>query len=343
MIRICTSLHNAGYNCTLVGVKKSNSLPIKKQAFSQIRLNSVFEKGKLFYLFYNIRLFWFLLFSKNHIICAIDLDTILPAWLVSRFTSKILVYDAHEYFTEVEEIANRPFVQKMWKKLERLTLPTLKYAYTVNDSFASIFKEEYGLNMEVVRNATVLSAFEKTKKQEKYILYQGFVNIGRGLEQTIEAMQYIDCKLIICGKGDILDDLKQLSQKLNVAEKVEFRGFVAPDELQEITRNATIGLTLFKSEGKNNYYSLANRFFDYMHAEIPQIIIKLPEYERINSEFDLGIVVDLEVEQIKNAIQLLLTDNSEYEKFVNGAKLAKQKYNWQNEEKKLLAFYSKIT
>lgn len=342
MIRICTSLQNAGYQCTLVGRIRNTSLPLQERSFKQIRLNAFFDKGKLFYLIYNIRLLFFLLKYPTDIICGIDLDTLLPAFIVSKIRKKTLIYDAHEYFTEVEEISERPIIQSIWKRLERTILPKIKYSYTVCDSFAHIFKEEYGINMEVIRNATVLVPFDKKPKTEKYILYQGAVNMGRGLEEVIEAMQYINAKLIICGNGDIFDKLKHRINELKLTEKVILKGHLSPEDLKKYTQNAYIGLTLFQSKGKNNYYSLANRFFDYMHAEIPQIVINLPEYQKINTEFELGILVNLEIDEIKNAINILLSDSNYYQKLSEGAKNASLKNNWQNEEKKLIKFYSQL-
>jgi hypothetical protein len=81
MIRICTSLTHAGYDCLLVGYTLSDSKALNKQDFRQKRINCIFKKGKPFYLEYNLRLFFFLLFSKMDGICAIDLDTILPCYL----------------------------------------------------------------------------------------------------------------------------------------------------------------------------------------------------------------------------------------------------------------------
>ena len=333
---------NAGYDCTLVGRIRPNSLSLKERSFKQIRLNALFDKGKLFYMYYNLRLFFFLLFYPTDIICGIDLDTIFPTWLVAKLRRKTFVYDAHEYFTEVEEISERPFIQSLWKKLEQFILPTVKNSYTVCDSFAEIFSAEYSIKMEVIRNATVLEHFTKPIPTQKYILYQGAVNMGRGLEQMIEAMQFIDCKLVICGNGDVFQLLHVLAQKFNIDNKVEFKGHISPEELKNYTRNAFAGLTLFRSKGKNNYFSLANRFFDYMHAEIPQLVINLPEYQRINSEFELGILVDLEVSQLVEAANKLLNNPDYHQKLVAGAKKAKEKYNWQNEEKKLLAFYQNL-
>jgi hypothetical protein len=95
MIRICTSLANAGYDVMLVGRKMKASLPLTVQPFKQKRLFCFFEKGKLFYAEYNIRLFFYLLFKQMDCISAIDLDSILPCYFISRIKKITRVYDAH--------------------------------------------------------------------------------------------------------------------------------------------------------------------------------------------------------------------------------------------------------
>ena len=82
MLRICTSLAKVGYEVFLVGRKIDNSQLFENQYFKSKRFNLIFNKGKFFYVEYNIRLCIWLLFQRFDIICAIDLDTILPCFLV---------------------------------------------------------------------------------------------------------------------------------------------------------------------------------------------------------------------------------------------------------------------
>jgi hypothetical protein len=98
MNRICSSLSAAGYSVVLVGRKLENSLPLQPKNFLQFRLRCIFNKGFPFYAEYNLRLFFFLLFRKMDAICAIDLDTILPVYLVSAIRGRKRIYDAHEFF-----------------------------------------------------------------------------------------------------------------------------------------------------------------------------------------------------------------------------------------------------
>src|SRR5262249_37385084 len=116
MIRICTSLAASGFDVTLVGTQYRNSPALGRQPYRQRRLRVWSRKGKLFYLEYNLRLFFYLLFQKMHGICAIDLDTILPVYFVSRIRRVTRLYDAHELFCEMQEVVTRPFVYKVWKR-----------------------------------------------------------------------------------------------------------------------------------------------------------------------------------------------------------------------------------
>ena len=88
MIRICSTLVTAGYDVTLVGFKRAKSEPLVMRSFAQRRLPIIVEQGKLLYVHYWFRLFFYLLFSKADILCAIDLDTILPVYFASKITGK---------------------------------------------------------------------------------------------------------------------------------------------------------------------------------------------------------------------------------------------------------------
>ena len=115
MQRICRSLSKAGYEVELVGRVRHFSVPITYEPYQQTRLKCFFNKGKLFYLEYNLRLLIYLTFSNFDACCAIDLDTIIPVYLIGRLKGIKTIYDAHEYFTEVPEVVNRPFVKSIWE------------------------------------------------------------------------------------------------------------------------------------------------------------------------------------------------------------------------------------
>ena len=160
MMRICQSLSLHGYNVLLVGRTMSGSVDLLPASFKQHRLHCWFERGKLFYIEYNIRLFIFLLFTKADAICAIDLDTIVPCYFASYLKKTKRLYDAHELFCEMKEIVQRPAIYKAWKKIEQNFVPKFPHGYTVNEVIAAEFKKMYGAAYTVVRNIAVLEPFD---------------------------------------------------------------------------------------------------------------------------------------------------------------------------------------
>ena len=136
MDRICTTLSQNGYSVTLVGRQLRSSAPLSSKPYMQKRISCWFTKGKIFYAEYNIRLWAFLISKRMDAICAIDLDTILPCLMISRWKRIPRIYDAHELFTEMKEVITRPSVHKFWLGIEKKAVPQFKNGYTVSESIA---------------------------------------------------------------------------------------------------------------------------------------------------------------------------------------------------------------
>lgn len=346
MARICGSLAGAGYTVVLVGRKLAGSIPLSHASYKQVRLRCWFNKGKLFYAEYNLRLFFFLLFKKMDCICAIDLDTILPCLFISKLKKTKRVYDAHELFCEMKEIVTRPVIYKIWKKIEKYALPQFAHAYTVNQPIADEFYKMYGIKYGVIMNVPLVvgeSISHYGESIEKYIIYQGAVNEGRCFETLIPAMKEVHCQLLICGDGNFMQQARQLVKENNLQDRIIFKGNVAPAELRKITAAAYAGINLVENNGLSFYLSLANKFFDYIHARVPQLCAGYPAYTAINDKHEVAVAItDMSAKNIALQLNNLLQNEVLYKRLQDNCNAAMLIYNWQNEEKKLLDFYIHI-
>jgi len=343
MIRICTALREAGYDVLLVGRRKKTSIPLHPQPYAQKRLYTLFEKGKLFYIEYNIRLLFYLLIRKADAFCAIDLDTILPVWLITLVRGKLRVYDAHELFCEMKEVVTRPTIYRIWKRIEKTCVPAFSRGYTVNQPIADEFRQLYNVDYRVIRNIPFLKPLDNTIVKEKFIIYQGSVNEGRSFETLIPAMQWLDIPLVICGDGNFMEQVRSLISKYSVKEKVILRGLVEPNELRRLTQKALIGITLFENNGKSNYLSLANRFFDYIHAGTPQLCVDYPAYREINNTLQIAVVIkDLSAVNIAKQLNSLLTNEQLYRQLRSNCLELRQEINWEKEKQALITFYNEL-
>ncbi len=349
MIRICGSLAIAGYHVRLIGRQLPNSLPLASRAYEQHRLRCWFHRGKLFYLEYTLRLFWYLRAQTFDALCSVDLDSLMAGCLLSRSRPIPLIYDAHEYFSELPEVVQRPLVKKIWEWVASLCIPKASAAYTVGPGLANILSQRYGQAFSLIRNLPKRQPPPGTSElsqrfRKKILLYQGALNEGRGLEAMLSAMQQLtDVQLWLAGEGDLSARLRAMSAEMGLEKRVQFFGYLPPDQLSQMTRQATLGLNLLENKGLNYYYSLANKCFDYIQAALPALHMRFPEYEQLNEQYHIALLLDnLETETIVQATEKLLSDEKLYMQLANNCVQAAGELVWEKEEEKLIGIYQRL-
>lgn len=345
MIRICTSLSRAGYDVTLVGRKLPGSVPFRQNTFHQFRIRCFFNKGFIFYAEFNFRLFFYLIYKRADLLCAIDLDTILPVFFSSVIKNVPRVYDAHELFCEMKEIVTRPKVYRFWKRIEKFAVPRFNRGYAVNRFVAAELNRMYLVQYEEIRNMPVLTGLPNTTVQNAtlYIIYQGAVNEGRCFESLIPAMRWVDATLIVCGSGNFLEQAKLITAQNKLENKVIFKGWVDPDTLKNITSEAYLGVNILEGTGLNHQLSLSNRFFDYIQAGLPQVCTDFPAYREINDQYHCALLIsDASPVSIAEHINRLLHDHNLYNELRNNCLTAREHLHWGVEENKLVQFYRDI-
>jgi glycosyltransferase involved in cell wall biosynthesis len=346
--RIISSLVNAGAKVSLVGRKLGNSLPLNPRNYKTYRLNLIFRKGFLFYAFFNVRLFFFLLFRRKiDILVANDLDTLAANYFVSRLRGIPLVYDSHEYFTEVPELIGRKKVREFWLKIEKAILPSIKYAYTVSYPIAEAYQSAYGVDFKVIRNYPLLKKdsgeflLPFNTGGDKLLVYQGAVNVGRGLEILIDIVGKMDnVKFVIAGDGDIRKSLEKKVEEENLGNRIFFLGKIPLEQLHNLTKQANGGVSLEEDLGLNYRFAMPNKLFDYIQAGIPVLVSDLPEMKKIVEKYNIGIIsASREKESIQDNIKTLLFNEEMNKSWKPGLELAANELCWENEEKRLLEIY----
>jgi glycosyltransferase involved in cell wall biosynthesis len=348
--RSCLALQKQGFEVLLVGRALPGSPPVPVRSYPTKRFRLLFHEGPLFYAAYNIRLFFFLLFSRANALFSNDLDTLPANFLVSKIRGQYLIYDSHEYYTGVPELQHRPWVRGTWKMMERIMFPKILTTITVNDSIASLFAAEYGNRPVVIRNVPIKPAirYHDIPKKElrlrlglpeekRIVILQGSgININRGAEEALSAMEFLEgTLLLILGGGDVVPVLRQMAESHRLLEKVRFLPRMPYDEMMQYTAAADAGLTLDKDTNINYRYSLPNKIFDYIHAGIPVLASRLPEVERIVTGYDVGMLIDThDPRHIADRINEMFSDPSRVARWKKNLQIAASELNWEEEEKK---------
>ncbi len=367
--RVCLTLTEMGFSVLLVGRKLPSSPFLPPRTYATRRMKLLFKKGPLFYACYNLRLLIFLLFRRFDLLLANDLDTLPANRLAGWLKRKPVVYDSHEYFTEVPELVGRPRVRKAWAWVERRLVPGVTAAWTVSESIAAVYSRQYRVPFAVVRNlplawhppswpASLSGQEAETAEGDRarreppltgrvgkitaeagsrpVILYQGALNLGRGLDKAITAMQYLPgALLLLAGSGDLEEQLKSQICNLRIAN-VRLLGRIPPEELALLTRRARLGISVEEDRGLSYRYALPNKLFDYIQARIPVVVSPLPEMSRVVLGYGIGLVTpSLEPEILAETFRKALEDETLRRQWAVNLERAAGELTWERESEKI--------
>lgn len=352
--RTCTVWEERGYEVILIGRNYPNSKELNRN-YKIHRFNCFWNKGPLFYLEYQIRLWAFLKNLKVDVYFSNDLDTLLPNVFWSLRNKLPLVYDSHEYFLGSPEIESRPVIKFIWSIAEKYAVPKVDFPVTVNSSISMQYHREYGKSFDVVRNIPLSPSsgflFRNDSEQEKerirvklslplqktiWIIQGAGININRGAEELLGAAIALKGKvfLLIVGNGDVIPKLKvtAISNSMN-NEIVRFVPRQSLESLREYTFAADIGFSLDKPKSQNYRWSLPNKLFDYWQAGIPVVSTDLVEVSKLIKSTRAGIII--ENNSIKSIIEAAnnISKPKNYQKAKLAAQEAAKIYNWENEKK----------
>ena len=345
--KIAQTLIDSGYEVMLLGRLLPASKPYTSPNIKALRMQLLFKKGPLFYFFFNLRLFFQLLFRKADLLYANDLDTLLPNFLVAKIKGLPLIYDSHELFCEVPELLHAPFKRRIWQALEGWIVPKLNHLITVSDGIAQFYESKYNKTFAVVRNIPpeTHDAFVlKTRADlglpldKKILLLQGAgINIDRGAEELMDAMIHVNgAVLYIIGSGDVWPVLKQKMAHPEWQNKVVLIDKLPKSELMQYTGNADVGLSIDKNTNLNYYYSLPNKLFDYIAFELPILSSRLHEIEKIIQTYHIGEFIEShDPSHIAERINAFL-NSDKYAVYKSNMKQAKENLRWTKEKEKLL-------
>jgi len=168
----------------------------------------------------------------------------------------------------------------------------------------------------------------------------------RAVRQVADSVEFLseDTYLIFMGGGG---DKNVLIKYVSVKEyfaRVKFHEEVSLKELPRYTASADLGVVPLLNVSLNNYYGLPNKLFEYMHAGLPIVASDFPEIKKIVVGEGIGICFNPEdPKDIAVSINKVLGNDKLREKMSGKVlNLARTKYNWEIEEKKLLNIYKEL-
>jgi len=338
-------------------------LPITEEVTEQVQIKRIksffpeFKKNTLSRIIltieWMIKVFFYFVFKKVKIINAHNLAVLPLSVLLKLFNRKaILVYDAHEL--ETERNGWRNTTKRIAKVVERLLIKFVDELIVVSPEIENWYKTKYNLkNVTTVLNTPPYKNINKQdifrdkfniKDDSLIFLYQGLLTPGRGIELILKTFsdlfkefgnKYV---VVFLGNGHLSEDILKYKEK---NKNIFHHQAVTQDVLLNYTSSADIAFSLIENTCLSYYYCLPNKLFEYTMAGVPVIVTNLFEMEKLVTKHKIGYVID---KFDGNSLSKLITQTSKIEinQFKSNLNIFKEKYNWNNEEKKLIDIYTKI-
>jgi glycosyltransferase involved in cell wall biosynthesis len=180
--------------------------------------------------------------------------------------------------------------------------------------------------------------------KEKQVCYVGGIGKLRGILQVVQAMGLIKAQARLQLAGRFSESaVEQAAQADAGWVRVDALGFVNREQVRDILADSMAGIVTFLP-APNHIDAQPNKMFEYMSAGVPVIASNFPLWREIVEGNDCGLCVNpLQPKEIAEAVDFLVA-NPERAKAMgrNGQRAVREKYNWGNEEMKLLSLYKQI-
>jgi glycosyltransferase involved in cell wall biosynthesis len=356
-----------GYQVTIIAWDRSAELP-KFEEVDRIRVERIWnkagiERGPL--NAFRFAVFWLMAFvrmwrkrSEIDAVHCFNLNTMLPGWLFAFLKNIPAILDLPEpnYYAFLER--KYTFFVRLVLWLERVMALKFEYVFVHNLYQVHKFKQ-YGIKRLAQigsfppASLLVTSAQSRSRNQHP----DGTVVFGRigtiyannGIEETIEAFQKLlkthpEARLMFAGR--VFEHYKSTFETLvkPLGEKVEIIGSFATSQMPELYAKIDISIMVYQlTDWFRNI--TPTKFFDSLANGVPVIASDMGDLREIIEHCQSGILVEdpSDTDSICEVMRRLADDAAlRLDLAENGLIAARQRFNWDLMEERLLTIYRKL-
>jgi len=341
------------FNLTVISIDSGRNYYNENFETKAIKLPNIKKFKLIRHLLFWLKVTPIIIKIKPHVCYSHDFFVALPGLIWSCLTQSKFIYDAHELIIP-EKGKKQEKKETFFYLLEKISIKFANLIIAANKERSQLMKAHYALKYSplVVRNipqAPDKNTLEniihdypllKSKNQEDiWLVYQGDINLERGIKPFIIAIQHTDprFKLLLIGGGPDLNQIKKNVIEKQLNDKILLLGKIPRDHLHPVLTVCDIGIVTYPFQGLNNIYCASNKIFEYAQAGLTVLATCQPPLRSIIEKYKFGILLGCKkqsilTESIIDALQELSEKECFYKKiqdFINDNQ-------WKNEASKLL-------
>lgn len=260
---------------------------------------------------------------------------------------KKVIYDVHEDVPR--QILSKGWIPKflrnrisrIFEKYENRIAAKLDYIVAatpfIRDRFLKVNKNSIDVN-----NFPILAEKSEEQVRKNQICYIGALTGLRGIKELVIAADEIEAEVLLAGKFES-EEFHNGLKELKGWKNIRYLGMLKSEEVRKLLLESKVGIVTLHPI-INYLDALPVKMFEYMSASLPILSSNIPLWEKIVGEAQCGVCVDPKnPKEISKEINNLLKSDDLRDLFGgNGRKAVEDRFNWENEEKKLLGVYNDL-
>jgi len=364
VLKEARSLAQAGYDLTVVAWDREGTFAPQEtvDGFTVLRVQNVRSRyGAGARQLGRLPVFWRRAWAilneiQPELVHCHDFDTLPPGWLWAKLHRRRVIYDAHEYYTELQRPRLRGLLGKVLLPAisiaEHMLSRTADAIVTVDERIA---RRYHNRRIAIIGHFPPVDFISHPAQSGKpgagecVLVYAGRFSTDRGMLVIGAALQRL-------AKRGLRPRLRLLGIWTNPAEEQAFLqsisglegqvntvGWVPFEQIAESLSSADIALAVLQPIPRY-VAALPVKLFEYMACGLPVVISDFPAVRQVVAGSDCGILVDpADVEAVSQAIEALITAPDLAQRLgQNGRAAFDTRYNWQVLEPILFRVYADL-
>lgn len=350
-----TSLAKNGYELSVISWDRKHLFCSDEtvNGISVFRIYNSFLMNLLYHDLFRNPLWWCHAYKKGlelyrngfdfDVVHCHDLDTLVAGVLLKKKLGVKLVYDAHEIFGHMIEQDMPLVVVRFAFLMEKKLLSFVDRLITADVGYASYF-EQLGESPVIIRNCKdlVIDSYVPPAYEMFSVVYIGTLSKSRFFPEVLSVADKIDnVRFLIAGKKEGLFEI--VESMAESVDNADFLGTIPLKDVVPLTLKSHVVLCLFDPSNRLNQIGSPNKLFEAMVCGRPIIASKGTYSGKLVEELKIGVSIDFSEKSLIQAVKKLRDDPELCEKYgSNALNAALSKYNWENQEKKLLQLYDEL-
>jgi len=353
--RVARWLNQANWHVTAIGWDRHLEMnKMEKTDFGTMIHAQIFSQFNT-----GVRNFWplikwqFWLFGllmkigKNYdVIHAIDLDSAVPALIVSRIYHIPFIYDIADFYAESRFMPR--FLKTLFRALELKIVNWADAVILADINRKNQIKNSHPKRLEILYNVPEIQdlpskSINHHNKPKLTITYVGVLSKIRGILQLVKIVKkHQDWLLNLAGFGPEEKFLKSISQKIT---QIRFYGKIPYSKTIELSHQADVLVATYDPSIPNHRYSSANKLFEAMKLGKPIIVAKNTGMDSIVLKYGLGFIIKYgDIDSLEQALSEVANwDEEKKQNFAQHAKtIYKKFYDSQIMKERCMSIYQNI-